>query len=273
MRIKFIISVLLLCSIALALSCRSRSGNTAPKVVFNSAVQNTPEGDPGLAPPEKPGPEGLVADLYHHHTRYTGPFFQTTSRARVDKYFTKPLADLIWKDSTTAKGAVGAIEADPVYAAQDTEIKDLEVGTAVITGDSATVPVTFLNFEAKQKVTFALKMVDGNWRIDDIKYPKGDSLMKWLTDTYPADAASTGKFEGRYQVGETTCTVTAVDTAFEVRWAKGKGVETFFAKEGRTFETPPVDGKSNQFVFADDNYSSGMFYRADGEMFAVKRMK
>src|SRR6185503_2501974 len=48
-------------------------------------------------------PEALVADLYRQHDRKRSPFFQTRSRALVNNYFAKSLADLIWKDATTKK--------------------------------------------------------------------------------------------------------------------------------------------------------------------------
>lgn len=76
-------------------------------------------------PPPKiePFPPTLwVVDLYRQHNRKRSPFFQTRSRALINKYFAKALADLIWKDAMKAKGEVGALGADPLYDAQDTEI-------------------------------------------------------------------------------------------------------------------------------------------------------
>ena len=68
----------------------------------------------------KLSPKALVADLYRQHNQKHSPFFQTRSRARVDQYFTKLLADLIWKDAHGSKGEVGALDGDPLYNAQDT---------------------------------------------------------------------------------------------------------------------------------------------------------
>ena len=139
---------------------------------------------------------------------------------------------------------------------------------------STTVPVTFTNFGDKKTITFSLKMADGKWKISNIGYGEGDSLLKWLKDTYP-DGKATGKsgeFEGKYIVGDTSCTVKPAKMSFEVRWAKGSGVEMFFFKEGTTFESA-ADGRVNQFVFDDENYNSGTFYRADGKSFPVKRTK
>ena len=139
----------------------------------------------------------------------------------------------------------------------------------------ATVPVTFENFGKKVTITFSLKQENKTWKIEDIRFTRGDSLMKWLKDTYPAGAAKVtpadGTFDGRYQVGETTCTVEPIKMSYEVRWAKGKGAENFFYKNETTFESATDGG--NQFVFDDGNYNTGTFYRSDGKTFAIKRLR
>ena len=75
-------------------------------------------------------PGALVADLYKAHRRKRSPFFQTRSRALLYKYFEKSLADMIWKDAVSSKGEVGAIDGDPLYDAQDMEIKSFAIGKA-----------------------------------------------------------------------------------------------------------------------------------------------
>src|SRR4051812_48719899 len=67
-------------------------------------------------------PEALVTELYQAQKNKRGPFFQRRSRALVDKYFVKTLADLIWKDAHGPKDEVGVIDGDPLYDAQDMEI-------------------------------------------------------------------------------------------------------------------------------------------------------
>ncbi len=180
----------------IACSVSVGSGNNNANAVNTTAVNsNSPANDStpvtSATPAAKPdtndaaAAEKLVSDLYKAHDGKHSPFFQTKNRRLVDKYFTKQLADLIWKDAVSSKDEVGAIDGDPLYNAQDMEIKNFAIGKASIKDDSATVPVTFTNFGDKQKVDFLLKLVNGSWRIDDIEYGKGDSLMKWLKDTYP----------------------------------------------------------------------------------------
>jgi hypothetical protein len=222
--------------------------------------------------------EALVADLYKQHDAKKSPFFQTKNRALVDKYFTKSTADLIWKDANSSQGEVGALDGDPLYAAQDMEIKNFAVGKAEVKGENATVPVNFTNFGEKRTVTFKLKMANNAWKIDDIIWPEGDSMVKVIkdyfastsTDTKPAPA---GVFDGKFQVGDTTCTVRPSKMAYEIRWAKGSGVEMFYFKDGYTFESTNDKGGSNRFEFDDEGYNTGVFYRADGKEFPVKRLK
>ena len=128
-------------------------------------------------------PEALIADLYRQHNRKRSPFFQKRSRALVNKYFARSLADLIWKDATTAKEEVGALDGDPLYDAQDMDIKHFAVGKAssFSSPDIVEVPVTFENFDKKVQITFLLIKTEAGWRISDVRYPAGYTLKSLLT--------------------------------------------------------------------------------------------
>ncbi len=281
MRVKLRIGGwLFLMSIAIVSACSFKTSSTggAENVNTSSSSDAATSGTPTEAAAETKAapPDTLVAELYKQHDAKKSPFFQTKDRALVDKFFTKPLGDLIWKDANESKNEVGAISADPVYNGQDFEIKNFAVGKSEIKGETATVAATFLNFGEKQTVSFSLKLVNNAWKIDNIGYGGGDSLMKWLNETYSTkpnkETSLNGEFEGKYQIGETTCTVTPVKMAFEVRWAKGSGVEVFFAEGDNTFTSNPAKGGPNNFVFDDENYNTGQFLRGDGKTFAVKRI-
>lgn len=270
--------VLILLGITASLGCSSGNSNVP---VANTTNSNTNTNSEPLGTPTAGGGEdqaslasALVADLYKQHDAQKSPFFQTKDRPLVEKYFAKPLSDLIWKDANNASGEVGAIDGDPLYNAQDIEIKNFAIGSADVKGTAATVPVTFANFGEKRSVTFSLKQINGAWKIDDMRYGGGDSLMKWLRETYSdkTAAAKNGEFQGKFQVGDTTCTVKPVKMAFEVRWAKGSGVEMFFFKEGYVFESDD-NGGPNRFEFDDANYTTGTFYRSDGKTFPVVRSR
>lgn len=131
-------------------------------------------------------PVTVVRNLYTAHKAHRGPFFQTKSRALVDKYFTKSFADLIWKDRIDAGKEAGYIDFDPLYNAQDIHIKNFKIGKAE-PGEGnlkiSHVPVTFNNMgNATTTVLFHLIQGKGGvWKIDEIFYP-GDEAMPALKE-------------------------------------------------------------------------------------------
>lgn len=125
---------------------------------------------------KRQAPEALVADLYKVHNAKRGPFFQTRSRTLLYKYFEKSLADLIWKDAVTSKGEVGVIDGDPLYDAQDMEIKGFAIAKPTFENGKAKVDVTFTNLGEQKKITFVLANGPTGWRIDDIIYAADRSL-------------------------------------------------------------------------------------------------
>lgn len=121
-------------------------------------------------------PVRLVTTLYRQHNRNHSPFYQTRSRARVNQYFEKSLADLIWKDSVGNKGEAGALDADPLYDAQDTQIKNFSVKKSGEENGRTVVVVSFENFGEKQQLVFLLAQEKIGWKIADIKYKDGRTL-------------------------------------------------------------------------------------------------
>ncbi|MDI1312391.1 DUF3828 domain-containing protein [Prosthecobacter sp.] len=128
-------------------------------------------------------PEALVAELYKAAKKDASPFFQDKDRALVNHYFSKELGDLIWKDTIDSKGEVGALGADPLYDAQDTEIKEFVINKAKTEDGKTTVLVTFVNFEEKQRLTYHFVQQGGAWKISDIQYSSGYALLKLLKDS------------------------------------------------------------------------------------------
>lgn len=192
--------------------------------VNTAATQPTATPADGSAEVQAAAPELLVAVLYKQHDAKKSPFFQKKDRALVDEFFTKPLADLIWKDSNGPEGELGAIDFDQLYDGQDFEIKNLAVDKGEIKGDIASVVANFTNFGEKRAVFFAMKQAGSDWKIEDIKSGRQGSLLKIMKDHFAAvpakDTAVKGEFEGKYQVGDTTCIVNNVEMSFQVKWAK-----------------------------------------------------
>lgn len=269
---------LFLLVVAAGVSCGSNANTSGDDLAVNinvTAAQAAATPADGSAEAKTAAPELLVAELYKQHDAKKSPFFQKKDRALVDKFFTKPLADLIWKDSNGPLGEMGAIDFDPLYDGQDIEIKKFAVDKGEIKGETASVVANFTNFGEKRAVFFAMKQSGGNWKIEDIKYGRQGSLLQMMKEHFASvstkPAASKGEFDGKYQVGDTTCTVKNVEESFEVKWAKGTGVELFYLTDGKTFDSDEVEGKTNRFVFDDENYNSGTFYRRDGKTFAISR--
>ncbi len=127
-------------------------------------------------------PDSLVAELYKSEKKKASPFFQDKNRALVDHYFTKELGDLIWKDTLNSKGEVGAIDGDPLYDAQDMEIKEFVIHPAKTEEGKSTVLVTFVNFKEKKSITFHCAQEGGAWKINDIQYADY-TLLKLLKDS------------------------------------------------------------------------------------------
>ena len=109
------------------------------KLVFTLfLLVGTIKQSPAETPVPQSSPEALVSDLYKQKN---SPFFQTKDHGLVNKYFADRLAQLIWKDAVTSKGEVGALEADPLYDAQDFDIKKFSLRKSKSEKDSAEVIV------------------------------------------------------------------------------------------------------------------------------------
>ncbi len=274
------LSIAILLTTLAALGCSWQRSDPNASANSNAIAAESPEpaGTPlaSGAEAEFASAEPVVAELYKQHGAEKGPF-RERKRAVVDKYFAKPLADLIWKNEQRPAGEMGAIDADPLYDAQDVQIKKFNIGKATIDGNKATVPVTFENYSDKKSITYIMVREGDAWKISDIKYPGGYTLLESFreyekTASNPPATSTNGEFEGRYRVGDTTCMVRPDRMAFEVKWAKGSGSEYFFYKDANVFESEEdKSGGRNEFRFDDENYNTGTFVRADGKTFRVTR--
>ena len=133
----------------------------------------------GFAQSKTANPDVIIKRLYKAQKAGTGPFFQTKSRARVDKYFTKSLADLIWKDAVASKGEVGKLDFDPLFGVQDPTFTDFVVMKPGWGGDAkfgpaneAVVQVTFKISGSERMVSFRFhQQRSKRWKIYNIRYP------------------------------------------------------------------------------------------------------
>ena len=133
-------------------------------------------------------PEVVVRNLYAAQKRdATDPFFQAKSRARLDKFFAKELADLLWNDavSSAQTNEVGNLEGDPLYNAQDMKITAFRIKRPMYGEGNlnlADVPVTFKNFGKNQTILFRLERDKRRvWKITEIFYPDNEDYASSLT--------------------------------------------------------------------------------------------
>ena len=122
-------------------------------------------------------PKDLVAQLYQAHRSKHDPLDDT---ALLGRYFDSALLKLYLRDRREAKGEVGRLDGDPLYNAQDMEIKDLSVSAPEMTGGEAHVTVNFKNFGKPTRVVYMLGRTANGWKISDIRYDDGSSLKKIL---------------------------------------------------------------------------------------------
>jgi hypothetical protein len=127
-------------------------------------------------------PETVVKELYRAHRNGNGNVFEKQGRKLQQKFFDQKLAALIWKNlSETPEGEVGNIDFDPLFHAQEMQIRNFRVGAAVTDGASAIVPVTFMNFDQKVRIEFHLVNTKAGWKVSNIDYGGGMDFVRILS--------------------------------------------------------------------------------------------
>jgi hypothetical protein len=119
----------------------------------------------------------LVAQFYQAHRSKHDPLDETQLLGR---YFDAALLKLYLKDKREAKGEVGRLDGDPLYNAQDIEIKDFSISAPETAGGETRITVRFKNIGQPTRVIYVLSRTADGWRISDIRYDDGSSLKKIL---------------------------------------------------------------------------------------------
>lgn len=133
------------------------------------------------ARPAADSPTALVKELYRVHNNGKGPILAGKSRAVLQKFFDKKLADLLWKILTTKSDEVGPLDFDPLFNAQDTEISNFLISAAVGNDQESTVTVNFRNAGRPETIKFRLRHAEAGWRVANIVYADGSDLMTILS--------------------------------------------------------------------------------------------
>ena len=121
-------------------------------------------------------PTNVVTDLYKAHNGKTDPLQYPASKKLLGAYFEKGLLSLFLKDQSESQGEVGKLDFDPLYAAQDFEIKDFSVALVAQQKDSAEVAASFKNLGTSKKIVFLLSPTSQGWRITDIRFSDARTL-------------------------------------------------------------------------------------------------
>ena len=128
-------------------------------------------------------PEELLEAFYEPY--FSGSFPEDESQFR-----SAALQALYYADAEfTPDGEMGAISFDPYIDGQDFDIADLEIATPEMSGDFASVDVTFSNFGEPRALTYELVLEDGGWKIDDVVSTNPDNLYR-LSEIFAEAAAS-----------------------------------------------------------------------------------
>src|SRR5215468_4412193 len=130
--------------------------------------------------PAATSPTKVVTDLYSAHRGKADPLQYPASKKLLGAYFEKGLLSLFLKDQSESKGEVGKLDFDPLYDAQDFDIKDFSVAVVAEQKDSAEVAASFKNIGKSEKIVFLLSNTAQGWRITDIKYSDGRTLKEIL---------------------------------------------------------------------------------------------
>lgn len=170
-------------------------------------------------------PDAVVKSFYATHDADKSPFYQTTNRPLVDKYFAKELADLIWKDALCQQeeGGICNLDFNVPYATNGgdrTDASQFKVGAPQYgegNAQLADVPVTFKLFAAQNKAAKTITILyrleqgkDRSWKISDIYFPgsedeANDSLTKILSREETAPEGET--VQGELQTGKTNSVI------------------------------------------------------------------
>jgi len=110
-------------------------------------------------------PKALLDALYSPYSQGDDFDWSTWDDAQ---FRSAHLNDLFDKDAKEADGDVGRLDFDPYIDGQDYQITKLTIGDATVTGDTATVEVTFMNFDIAEDMTFTLVKEKDGWKIDDV---------------------------------------------------------------------------------------------------------
>jgi len=114
----------------------------------------------------------FVEKLYQAHDSEKGPFADVT-KVGLDQWFSPSLSAVLLKALTQSDEPI--IDFDPLYYAQDFEIKDMKIVQEVNEDDAeASVLVSFRNFDKPTTLRLHLSNTEKGWRVTNVIYATSD---------------------------------------------------------------------------------------------------
>ena len=158
-------------------ACQSK-----PKTEANSATDTTATATVDLT--KKAGPDAprtatdrLVRALYFEHRIKENPFIEAKDLTLAEQFFTKPIAAkvLAYAQKSGKKATVS-----PLFNIPDKQAEKMWVLPATISGDKASVFVTYTDKGKPQEMRCEMTKQADRFRIADILYADGSRLTEKL---------------------------------------------------------------------------------------------
>jgi hypothetical protein len=124
-------------------------------------------------------PEALIHELYKAEDYIFSP---AENKDRSAKFLAGTLMQLLILDAKRAGGEVGAIDFDVLSYSQDLREITKFATKSEVKGETAAVKTSFENHGERIVITFHCQKEAGQWRISDVSYEDGNSLLKLLKD-------------------------------------------------------------------------------------------
>lgn len=143
-------------------------------------------------------PDDVIADLYRVAYGDESPFFpKQMTRAYTDQFFAKRLADLIWQNlvyGSKHPDLVAPLEEYPLYNESDPDGVNFSIGRPRYRNRIAYVVASYQNYWCScrrrgwylktERVLFTLVRHGGEWKIANIRYSDGRTLITDLKEAF-----------------------------------------------------------------------------------------
>lgn len=122
----------------------------------------------------------FLQTVYARYTAHGHPIDIGSEEA--ENIYAPALLALLREDRRTLAGEAGVLDADPICACQDYDIRSVKVDVKPMDAHRFSATARFHNLGVPQTIRFDLLRTASGWRIADIHEPNIDSLQSSLED-------------------------------------------------------------------------------------------